>query len=136
MGWFLKPSNFDSSKKYPLAFLIHGGPQSSWMDSFSTRWNPQIYAGAGYAVVMINFHGSTGYGQEFTNSISKEWGSYPYQDLMKGLEYILTRYSWIDKTRVAGLGASYGGYMINWLNGHTDKFVCLVNHDGTKIRGQ
>ena len=130
MGWLLKPANFSPAKKYPLAFLIHGGPQSAWMDAFSTRWNPQVYTGAGYVVVMINFHGSTGYGQKFTDSISTEWGSYPYEDLMKGLDYALQQYRFIDRKRVAALGASYGGYMINWLNGHTDRFRCMVNHDG------
>jgi dipeptidyl aminopeptidase/acylaminoacyl peptidase len=129
-GWFLKPYNFQPTKKYPLAFLIHGGPQSAWMDSFSTRWNPQVFSGAGYAVAMINFHGSTTYGQNFTNSISKNWGTYPYEDLMKGLDYILDKNAFIDPKRVAALGASYGGFMINWINGHTDRFAVLVNHDG------
>lgn len=130
MGWFMKPANYNPNKKYPLAYLIHGGPQGSWMDSFSARWNPQIFTGAGFAVAMVNFHGSTGYGQAFTDSISKNWGSYPFQDLMNGLDYVLKQNPWIDSSKVAGLGASYGGYMINWINGHTDRFVCLVNHDG------
>jgi dipeptidyl aminopeptidase/acylaminoacyl peptidase len=130
MGWLLKPYNFQPNKKYPLAFLIHGGPQSAWTDNFSTRWNPQVFAGAGYAVVMINFHGSTGYGQNFTDSISGYWGGAPFNDLMKGLDHVLEKYSFIDSNRIAGLGASYGGYMINWINGHSDRFNCLVNHDG------
>lgn len=83
MGWFVKPANFDPARKYPLAFLIHGGPQSAWMDSFSTRWNMQAFAGAGYAVAVVNFHGSNTYGQNFTDSINKEWGSHPFEDLMK-----------------------------------------------------
>jgi dipeptidyl aminopeptidase/acylaminoacyl peptidase len=131
MGWLLRPAGFDPTKTYPMAYLIHGGPQSSWSDSFSTRWNPQVYTGAGYVAVFINFHGSTSYGQEFTNSISRNWGSYPYEDIMASLKYVFQTYPFIDSKRVAGLGASYGGYMINWLNGHTeDHFKCFVNHDG------
>ncbi|CAO3690587.1 unnamed protein product [Rhizopus stolonifer] len=129
-GWYLKPADFDPSQKYPVAFLIHGGPQSAWVDSWSTRWNPQIFASAGYAVVAINFHGSTGYGQAFTDSIGENWGSLPYEDLQTGLDYVLSKYSYLDAERVAGLGASYGGYMVNWLNGHSDKFKVFVNHDG------
>jgi len=129
-GWILKPVGFKEGKKYPLAFLIHGGPQGAWDDSFSYRWNPQAYAGAGFGVVTINFHGSTGYGQQFTDSISGDWGGKPFEDLMKGLDHVLAHNKWIDEHRVAALGASYGGYMINWINGHTDRFKCLVNHDG------
>ncbi|KAI9480368.1 MAG: Alpha/Beta hydrolase protein [Benjaminiella poitrasii] len=130
-GWYLKPAGFEEGKKYPVAFLIHGGPQGAWDDNWSTRWNPQIFAGAGYAVVAINFHGSTGYGQAFTDSIGNNWGSHPFYDLETGLDYILKKYTYLDAERVAGLGASYGGYMINWINGHSDKFKVLVNHDGT-----
>lgn len=129
-GWYLKPTNFEEGKKYPVAFIIHGGPQGAISSSWSTRWNPQIYSGAGYAVVAINFHGSTGYGQNFTDSIGKNWGSYPFQDLEAGLDYILEKHSYLDPERVAGLGASYGGYSINWINGHSKKFKVLVNHDG------
>ncbi|KAL6611578.1 peptidase S9 prolyl oligopeptidase active site domain-containing protein [Neocallimastix sp. 'constans'] len=129
-GWYLKPVNFDESKKYPLAFLIHGGPQGSWNEGFSSGWNVQSYAGAGYAVAAINFHGSTGFGQEFVKAVSKNWGGDSYNDLMKGLDYVLKTHKYIDKSKVCGLGASYGGYMINWINGHTDRFACLVNHDG------
>ncbi|ORX51432.1 hypothetical protein BCR36DRAFT_582982 [Piromyces finnis] len=129
-GWFLKPVNFDESKKYPLAFLIHGGPQGAWDDSFGYRWNVQSYAGAGYAVVAINFHGSLGYGEKFQRAVSKSWGNDSYDDLMKGLDYVLDKYKFIDSSKVCGLGASYGGYMVNWINGHTDRFACLVNHDG------
>ena len=96
----------------------------------STRWNPQIFAGAGYAVVAINPHGSTGYGQAFTDSICHNWGSYPFQDLEIGLDYVLSKYNYLDPKRVAGLGASYGGYMTNWINGNSNKFKVLVNHDG------
>ncbi|KAI8639615.1 Alpha/Beta hydrolase protein [Parasitella parasitica] len=129
-GWYLKPANFEQSKKYPVAFLIHGGPQGSWNDNWSTRWNPQIFAGAGYGVVAINFHGSTGYGQAFTDSIGGNWGSHPFYDLETGLDYVLDKFDYLDAERVAGLGGSYGGYMANWLNSHSNKFKALVNHDG------
>ena len=126
----LKPPFFDPSQKYPLVYLIHGGPQGAWQDSFHPRWNYQMFAAPGYVVAMVNFHGSTGYGQDFTDSISQHWGDYPYQDVMKGLDYLLVNYPFIDSSKVAAAGASYGGYMINWIAGHTDRFVCLVNHDG------
>jgi dipeptidyl aminopeptidase/acylaminoacyl peptidase len=129
-GWIMKPVAFKEGRKYPLAFIIHGGPQGAVEDHFSYRWNPQAYAGAGYGVVMINFHGSTGFGQKFTDSVSGDWGGKPYEDLMKGLDYVLATNKWIDAGRVGALGASYGGFMINWINGHTDRFKCLVNHDG------
>jgi dipeptidyl aminopeptidase/acylaminoacyl peptidase len=130
-GFMIKPPGFDPSKKYPLKFLIHGGPQGAWGNSWSYRWNPELFAANGYVVVMINFHGSTGYGQKFTDSISGDWGGKPYVDLMKGLDYVEKTYPFIDKNREAALGASYGGYMANWLLGHTDRFKCLVSHDGT-----
>ncbi|KAI8062998.1 Alpha/Beta hydrolase protein [Thamnidium elegans] len=129
-GWYLKPTNFEEGKKYPVAFLIHGGPQGAWNDNWSTRWNPQIFAGAGYGVVAINFHGSTGYGQNFTDSIANNWGSHPFFDLETGLDHVLEKYSYLDSERVAGLGGSYGGFMANWINGHSKKFKALVNHDG------
>src|SRR5262245_24563946 len=130
-GWILKPVGFQEGKKYPVAFLIHGGPQGSWQDGFHYRWNPQIYAGAGYATITVDFHGSTGYGQAFCDAIRQDWGGKPYEDLMKGLDYALANYSWLDGTRTAALGASYGGYMIFWIAGHTDRFKCLVAHDGS-----
>ncbi|KAI9009563.1 S9C family peptidase [Gaertneriomyces semiglobifer] len=130
MGWIYKPTNFKAEERYPLAFLIHGGPEGAWNDGWSYRWNPQMWASAGYAVVTINFHGSTGYGSSFTESILKNWGSRPYDDLMIGLDYVLEQYGFIDADRMAALGASYGGYMINWINGHSKRFRCLVNHDG------
>jgi dipeptidyl aminopeptidase/acylaminoacyl peptidase len=129
-GFMAKPPSFDAKKKYPLKFLIHGGPQGAWGNSWSYRWNPQLFAASGYVVVMINFHGSTGYGQKFTDSISGDWGGKPYEDLMKGLDYVEKTYPFIDKTREAALGASYGGYMANWVLGHTDRFKCIVSHDG------
>jgi dipeptidyl aminopeptidase/acylaminoacyl peptidase len=130
MGFIVKPADFQEGKRYPVAFLIHGGPQGSFGDHFHYRWNPQAYAGAGYAAVMIDFHGSTGYGQAFTDAINGDWGGAPYEDLMKGLDHVLERYPFLDKNRVAALGASFGGYMINWISGQTDRFRCLVNHDG------
>ncbi len=129
-GFLVKPPGFDASKKYPLKFLIHGGPQGAWGNSWSYRWNPQLFAAGGYVVVMINFHGSTGYGQKFTDDIQGDWGGKPYEDLMKGLDYVEKTYPFIDKTREAALGASYGGYMANWILGHTDRFKCIVSHDG------
>ena len=129
-GFLVKPPGFDASKKYPLKFLIHGGPQGAWGNSWSYRWNPELFAASGYVVVMINFHGSTGYGQAFTDAIQGDWGGKPYEDLMKGLDYVEKTYPFIDKNREAALGASYGGYMANWVLGHTDRFKCIVSHDG------
>jgi dipeptidyl aminopeptidase/acylaminoacyl peptidase len=128
-GYVMKPANYTAGK-VPVAFLIHGGPQGSFGDHFHYRWHPQTYAGHGYAVVFIDFHGSTGYGQAFTDSISGDWGGAPYEDLMKGLDAALEKYPFLDGKRVAALGASYGGFMINWINGHTDRFKALVCHDG------
>ena len=111
--------------------MIHGGPQGSFSNNFHYRWNPQTYAAAGYAVVMIDFHGSIGYGQAFTDAIRNDWGGKPLEDLMKGLDAALANNPWMDGTKVAALGASYGGFMINWIAGQApDRFVCLVNHDG------
>jgi dipeptidyl aminopeptidase/acylaminoacyl peptidase len=131
-GFMVKPPGFDPNKKYPLKFLLHGGPQGAWGNSWSYRWNAELFAASGnYVVVMINFHGSTGYGQKFTDSISGDWGGKPYVDLMKGLDYLDKTYPFVDKNREAALGASYGGYMANWLLGHTNRFKCIVSHDGT-----
>lgn len=129
-GFLLKPPFFDPAKKYPLVMLIHGGPQGAWEDNFHYRWNAQMFASPGYVVAMINFHGSTGYGQAFTDSISGDWGGKPYQDIMLGLDYLLAAYDFIDTGRVAAAGASYGGYMINWILGQTDRFRCLISHSG------
>jgi dipeptidyl aminopeptidase/acylaminoacyl peptidase len=134
-GSLVKPPNFDASKKYPVKFLIHGGPQGAWGDDWSYRWNPELFAaptssGPGYVVIMINFHGSTGYGQKFIDAINGDWGGAPYEDLMKGLDYAEKTYPFIDKDRECALGASYGGYAINWILGHSDRFKCLVSHDG------
>jgi dipeptidyl aminopeptidase/acylaminoacyl peptidase len=129
-GFVVKPPNFDANRKYPLKFLIHGGPQGAWGDDWSYRWNPELFAANGYVVVMINFHGSTGYGQKFIDAINGNWGGPPFQDLMVGLDYAEKNDPFIDKERECALGASYGGYMINWLEGHTTRFKCLVSHDG------
>ena len=130
-GFMVKPPGFDPNKKYPLKFLIHGGPQGAWGNDWTYRWNAELFAASGnYVVVMINFHGSTGYGQKFTDSISGDWGGKPYADLMKGLDYVEKTYPFIDKNREAALGASYGGYMANWILGHTNRFQCIVSHDG------
>lgn len=130
-GYVVKPVDFDPSQKYPVAFLIHGGPQGSFSDDFGYRWNPEVYAGRGYAVVMIDFHGSFGYGQAFTDSIREDWGGKPLVDLQKGLNASLEKYSWMDGDRVSALGGSYGGYMVNWIAGvWPDRFRCLVSHDG------
>jgi dipeptidyl aminopeptidase/acylaminoacyl peptidase len=130
-GFVVKPADFTAGKKYPIAFLIHGGPQGSFSNNFHYRWNPQTYAAAGYAAVMIDFHGSTGYGQAFTDAIRHDWGGKPLVDLQKGLEAAVARYPFLDGARACALGASYGGFMINWIAGNwPDRFKCLVNHDG------
>ncbi len=129
-GTLVKPPNFEASTKYPVKFLIHGGPQGAWGDDWSYRWNPELFAANGYLVIMINFHGSTGYGQKFIDAINGDWGGAPYEDLMKGLDYAEKTYPFIDKDRECALGASYGGYAINWILGHTHRFKCLVSHDG------
>ncbi len=129
-GFLLKPPFFSAKNKYPLIFLVHGGPQGQWGDEFHYRWNAQMFASRGYIVIMINPRGSTGYGQKFTDEISKDWGGKVYEDLMKGLDYVLKNYSFIDSNRMAAAGASYGGYMMNWILGHTDRFKCIVSHDG------
>jgi len=131
-AWVVKPSNFDKSKKYPLAFLVHGGPQSAWGDSFSTRWNPAIFAEQGYVVVTPNPTGSTGYGMDLQNGIRNNWGGRPYLDLVLGFEYIEKNMPFVDTTRAVGLGASYGGFMMNWIQGQPlgRKFKALVTHDG------
>jgi len=129
-GLMVKPPNFDPKQKYPVKFLVHGGPQGAWGDDWSYRWNPELFAANGYVVIMINFHGSTGYGQKFIDAINGDWGGAPFEDLMLGLDYAEKAYSFIDKDRECALGASYGGYMVNWILGHTNRFKCIVSHDG------
>ncbi|HEY5972580.1 MAG TPA: S9 family peptidase [Pseudoxanthomonas sp.] len=135
-GYVVKPWNYVEGKKYPVAFLIHGGPQGSFGNGWSYRWNPQTYAGQGYAVVMIDFHGSTGYGQAFTDAISQDWGGKPLEDLQKGWAAAQKKYAFLDGKNACALGASYGGYMVNWIAGNwfdrdgSSPWKCLVNHDG------
>jgi dipeptidyl aminopeptidase/acylaminoacyl peptidase len=129
-GFIMKPPNFEEGKKYPAIHLIHGGPQGMWGNDFHFRWNYQMFASKGYVVYMINFHGSKGYGQKFTDVISGHWGDYPYEDLVKGTEYVLKNYEYIDEERLAAAGASYGGFMVNWIAGHENPYKCLVSHDG------
>ncbi|MEI2795909.1 S9 family peptidase [Pseudoxanthomonas sp. F11] len=130
-GYVVKPHDYVEGRKYPVAFLIHGGPQGSFGNGWSYRWNPQTYAGQGYAVVMIDFHGSTGYGQAFTDAISQHWGDRPLEDLQKGWAAVQQKYAFLDGGKACALGASYGGYMINWIAGNwNEPWKCLVNHDG------
>jgi dipeptidyl aminopeptidase/acylaminoacyl peptidase len=129
-GFIVRPPNFDKSKKYPVKYLIHGGPQGAWGDDWSYRWNPELFAANGYVAVMVNFHGSTGYGQKFIDAINGNWGGAPFEDLMLGLDYAEKNYAFMAKDRECALGASYGGYAINWIEGHSDRFKCLVSHDG------
>jgi dipeptidyl aminopeptidase/acylaminoacyl peptidase len=130
-GYVVKPAGFEKGKKYPVAFIIHGGPQGAMTNEFHYRWNPQTYAGQGFAVVTVNFHGSTGYGQAFTDAISGDWGGKPLEDLQKGWAAALEKYSFLDAGRACALGASYGGYMIYWIAGNWPQpWKCLVDHDG------
>jgi dipeptidyl aminopeptidase/acylaminoacyl peptidase len=130
-GYIVKPADFDASKRYPVALLIHGGPQDWLGNRFHYRYNPQPYAGRGYAVIMIDYHGSIGYGQSFTDSIRNDWGGKPLTDLQKGLDAALATRPWMDGGNVSAFGASYGGYMINWIAGNwPDRFRCLVSHAG------
>ena len=130
-GFIVKPAGFDAAKTYPMILLVHGGPQGQWGDQFHYRWSAQMFTSRGFIAVLINPRGSTGYGQKFTDEISGDWGGKPYEDLMKGVDYVLKTYSYIDGNRIAAAGASYGGYMINWIAGHTTRFRCLVSHDGS-----
>jgi len=130
-GYLVEPVDFDKNKKYPVAYLIHGGPQGAFGNDWSYRWNPQTYAGQGFAVVMVNFHGSTGYGQAFTDAISGDWGGKPLEDLQKGWAAALQKYTFLDGGRACALGASYGGYMVYWIAGNWPQpWKCLVDHDG------
>ncbi len=129
-GMLIRPPHFDASKKYPLLLLIHGGPQSLWADSWGYRWNEELFAAPGYVAVMINPRGSTGYGQKFTDEITDDWGGRVYEDLMKGVDYVAGNYSYVDASRVAAAGGSYGGYMIDWIATHTGRFKALISHAG------
>ena len=129
-GFVIPPPAFDASKKYPVKFLIHGGPQGAWGDAWSYRWNAELFAANGYVVVMVNPRGSTGYGQAVVDGVNGDWGGKPFTDLMTGLDEAEKKFPFIDKTRECALGASYGGYMANWILGHSDRFKCIVTHDG------
>jgi dipeptidyl aminopeptidase/acylaminoacyl peptidase len=128
-GLLLTPPNFDASRRYPVVVLIHGGPQGAWLDAFGSRWAPQMFAAPGYVVAMLNPRGSTGFGQRFTDEISRDWGGKAYEDIMKGVDAVAAM-PFVDSTRMAAAGGSYGGYMTNWINGHTDRFKALVTHAG------
>ncbi len=128
-AWQIKPPGFDPSRKYPLLLLMHGGPEDSWGNLFHYRWNAQLFAAAGYVVIEPNFHGSSGFGLKFMDAIKGQWGGAPYEDQMKAVDVALT-WPYVDTTRLAAAGASYGGYMANWVEGHTDRFRTIVSHDG------
>ncbi len=130
-GYAVKPAGLAEGAKVPVAFMVHGGPQGSSNDSWSYRWNPALFAGAGYGLVAVDFHGSTGYGQGFTDAIRNNWGGWPLEDLKKGLDAATTKFTWLDVNNACALGASYGGYMMNWIEGNwPDRFKCIVQHDG------
>jgi dipeptidyl aminopeptidase/acylaminoacyl peptidase len=130
-GYVVKPPGLAAGKKYPIAFIVHGGPQVSFQNQWNWRWNAQVYAARGYGTVFIDFHGSPGYGQAFTDSISEHWGDRPFEDLQKGLAAAVAKFPWLDAGRACSLGASYGGYMQNWIAGNwPDGFRCIVNHAG------
>ena len=129
-GMLIRPPHFDASKKYPLLLLIHGGPQGMWTDSWGYRWNEELFAAPGYVAVMINPRGSTGYGQKFTDEITDDWGGKVYEDLMKGTDFVLAKYPFVDAKREAAAGGSYGGYMIDWIATHTGRFKALISHAG------
>ncbi len=129
-GYLLRPPFFEQGKKYPAIELIHGGPQGAWEREFHFRWNYQMFAAPGYVVFAINFHGSSGYGQDFTNAVSKDWGGAPYHDILIGTDWVFKNFPFIDTQRVGAAGASYGGFMINWIAGDAHPFKCLVSHDG------
>jgi dipeptidyl aminopeptidase/acylaminoacyl peptidase len=129
-GMLIRPPHFDAARKYPLLLLIHGGPQSLWTDSWGYRWNEELFAAPGYVAVMINPRGSTGYGQKFTDEITDDWGGRVYEDLMKGVDFVVEKYPYVDASRVAAAGGSYGGYMIDWIATHTARFKVLISHAG------
>jgi dipeptidyl aminopeptidase/acylaminoacyl peptidase len=129
-GMMIRPPHFEASKKYPVLLLIHGGPQGLWTDSWGYRWNEELFAAPGYVAVMINPRGSTGYGQKFTDEITDDWGGKVYEDLMKGTDFVLAKYPFVDPSRVAAAGGSYGGYMIDWIATHTGRFKTLISHAG------
>lgn len=126
----IRPPQFSASQKYPVLVLLHGGPQTMWSDAWGYRWNSQVFSGAGYVTLMINRRGSTGYGQKFTDEITNDWGGKAYEDVMKGIDSALAKYPFLDKSRMAAAGGSYGGYMADWIATHTDRFKAIVSHAG------
>lgn len=129
-GWLVKPPGFEPGKRYPVMFLIHGGPQGAWHDEWHARWNYELFAAPGFAVVAVNPRGSTGFGQQFTDAISRHWNGQVYDDLMRGLDHALKTYDFLDADRVVAAGGSFGGYMVNWIAGQTDRFKALISHAG------
>jgi dipeptidyl aminopeptidase/acylaminoacyl peptidase len=129
-GFVIKPPNFQPGQKYPTVLLVHGGPQGEWLDQWHGRWNYQMFAAKGFGLVIINPRGSFGYGQRFVDAVSRDWGGKPYDDLMRGLDTALAHNSWMDRTSLGAAGGSYGGYMVNWIEGHTTRFKSLVSHAG------
>jgi dipeptidyl aminopeptidase/acylaminoacyl peptidase len=128
-GWLLKPPGFDATRRYPLLVLVHGGPQGAWLDQFHSRWNPAMFAAPGYVVFMPNPRGSTGFGQRFIDQIARDWGGKVFEDIMKGVD-VAAALPYVDSTRMGAAGGSFGGHMVNWINGHTTRFKALVAHDG------
>jgi dipeptidyl aminopeptidase/acylaminoacyl peptidase len=128
-GWLLKPPGFDPARRYPLLVLVHGGPQGAWLDQFHPRWNPELFAAPGYVTFMPNPRGSTGFGQRFIDQIARDWGGKVFEDIMKGVDAVAAL-PFVDSTRMGAAGGSFGGHMVNWINGHTTRFKALVAHDG------
>jgi len=128
-AFLIKPPAFEPNRRYPAIVMIHGGPQSAFIDSWYTNWNAQVFAGAGYVIFIPNFHGSDGFGQDFVNAISRDWGGKCFEDIMKGVDY-LASLPYVDPSRIGAAGASYGGYMVNWIAGNTDRFACLISMAG------
>ncbi len=126
----IRPPNFDAAKKYPLLVLLHGGPQTMWSNAWGYRWNAQVFSAAGYVTLMINRHGSTGYGQKFTDEITNDWGGQAYTDVMKGVDYTLANYKFTDGSRMAAAGGSYGGFLADWIATHTGRFKAIISHAG------
>ena len=129
-GWLIYPPDFDATKKYPLLELMHGGPATMWGDIWAPRWNAQVFVTPGYVATWVNRHGSTGFGEKFVQSIDGAWGEKPFEDIMKSADYLLAQHAFLDATRTAALGASYGGYMASWVCGHTNRFKAIVCHAG------
>jgi dipeptidyl aminopeptidase/acylaminoacyl peptidase len=130
-GLMVKPPSFDASKKYPMLVLIHGGPQQAWTDAWGYRWNQQMMAAPGYVVVMINPRGSPGYGEKFGAEVSRDWGGKVYEDVMKGVDAAIAKYPFVDGTKLAAAGGSFGGYMVDWIATHSGRFKCLISHAGS-----